>query len=486
MNMMGDVATNSSKQDPSAVRGFALRVGSILDRVRLGRLFGQAFGGKRDYYETFGWDRTISPRHVWEMYYRGGIAKRVADAYPEAVWSRPPKLYIADDASWTDSFDGFTKAYDLWDVFRRLHIMTNLGRYGVLVIGTDKGELSTPQKKGAKITYLQPYAEKDIKVHSYDTDPRSERFGRPLMYQVYPASQLQTQAGVNSVAPKKTAFYVHWTRTLHVVRDPLEHEDFGSTVYTPIWNYLTDLVKVVGSSAESYWLTAFPGLHADVDKEMELEPGDEENLSAEVDEYMHSFRRTIRTRGVKVQTLNGGVANPAGAFDVILTLIAGTTGIPKRVLLGSEAGQLASTQDKGNWAERIEEMRENFCEPRILMKFMRWLVDWDIMPCDLNKLQKLWPDAYRMSPLERSQQGAQIARSLANIQKGLQPIELEPAVDEIPATPPTTTPDGTTIPGQPGKPGKAAVLAEPLLTRDEARRIIGLSTDQNVLSQTPE
>jgi hypothetical protein len=105
----------------------------------------------------------------------------------------------------------------------------------------------------------------------------------------------------------------------------------------------------------------------------------------------------------------------------------------------------------------------------------------------LSQLQILWPDAYRMSPLERGQQGAQIARSLANIQKGLQPIVLEEAVDEIPGTPERVDAiTGVVTPARPTVPGKPAVLEQPLLTRDEARRIIGLSSDQNLLSETPE
>jgi hypothetical protein len=44
-------------------------------------------------------------------------------------------------------------------------------------------------------------------------------------------------------------------------------------------------------------------------------------------------------------------------------------------------------------------------------------------------------------------------------------------------------PDGTTIPGDPGTEDE---LGEALITRDEGRRIIGLSTDQNILIQRPE
>ena len=238
-------------------------------------------------------------------------------------------------------------------------------------------------------------------------------------------------------------------------------------------------------------MQAYPGLHMDVDPEMDLDEEDEANLSAELDEYQHQQRRFIRTRGVEVKNIGSKTSDPRGAFDVLVTLISGTTGIPKRILLGSEAGQLASSQDKANWAERIEEYRELHAEPKILWPFVMWVINNRLLPppagSDIRTLRALWPDAYRQSPLERAQTGAQVARSLANLSKGLQPIILEEAVDEIPETPERVDPvTGETIPGQPGRPGKEAVTAEPLISRDEARRIVGLSSDQNILIEMPE
>lgn len=470
---------NKSKE-PTLLQGMAIRVNSMIQRMQMAGIFGTSFNGLRDLYAVFGWDRTISPDHIWQMYSRGGIAKRVITAFPEAIWGRPPQLYIKGNPTWNSDWDVFVENHQLWDLCKRLDIMSGLGRYACLLIGTDKGNLDSSVPKGAKITYMEPFAEKDLKILSYETNKASPRFGKPLFYQVYPAKTNVDRPVTILDAPQRVPFKVHWSRMVHVAQNALEFEDFGEAMYIPIWNYLTDLQKVVGSSSESYWLTAFPGLHANVDKDMDLDPEDEANLSAELDEYSHSFRRFIRTRGVDVNAIGKGIADARASFEVLLTLISGTTGIPKRILLGSEAGQLASTQDKGNWAERIEERRANFCTPRIIKKVVKHLNDTGIMETDLTTMQILWPEAYRMSPLERGQQSAQIARTLANIQKGLQPIEITPAK---PAVPPSVGPNGETIPGTPEVPG---TTAEPLLTRDEARKLLGLATDQNLVNEVPE
>ncbi|MEB3059327.1 anti-CBASS protein Acb1 family protein, partial [Parvimonas sp. D9] len=255
---------------------------------------------------------------------------------------------------------------------------------------------------------------------------RSPTFGKPLVYRVTP-SRVDTTGSrtIQDVPPVQAPFDVHASHCIHVAREADEDGIFGIPYYVPIWNDLIDLMKVVGSSAESYWRTAYQGLHADVDKELDMDPDDEKNLSEELDEYQHNLRRTIRTRGVTVKSLGAAVADPSGAFNTLLTMIAGSTGIPKRILVGSEAGQLASTQDRGNWAERVEDYRTTHAVPNILWPLLRWLNEYEVYTMDVNAIKLLWPSAYRQSPMEQAQTGAQTARTLANVQKGLQPIILE-------------------------------------------------------------
>lgn len=236
-------------------------------------------------------------------------------------------------------------------------------------------------------------------------------------------------------------------------------------------------MKVVGASSESYWRNAYQGLHADVGEDLELDPEDEAALSAELDEYEHNMRRIVRTRGVVLKALGSKVADPKGAFDVLVTLIAGTVSMPKRVLLGSEAGQLASSQDKANWAERVEEYRELHAEPNVLWPFVMWLMENKLIPTpnDVTTIRALWPDAYRMSPLERGQTAAQTARSIANIAKGMAPIVTKKGTPEV------RDGEGNII-----TPGTEDETGEALITLPEARRIIGLSTDSQVLIKRPE
>jgi hypothetical protein len=526
-------------------KGFSFRMYQILERVGFARALGLSFDGKRDLWSAFGWDKQLNLPQLMDMYMRGGIAKRIIDAKPDSTWGRPPRIYLptaqdqsaatpplptapqpqqptptvnlappgtpplpatlTPEAQWTTDFYKLAWDLDLWSALRKADILASLGRYSILLIGTNRGRLDMPLPRGGagklQVTFLRPYGEAQVQIKQWDADPNSPRFGLPQIYTIVNQStvrQLQSTADIApDVRPQGSSFDVHFEHVLHVAKGGLTNEVFGVPDYAPIWNYLTDLMKVVGGSSESYWRNAFPGIHANVDRDMDLDEEDENNLTAEFDEFQHDMRRILRTRGVDVKGIQVKIADPRAAYDVLVTLISGTTGIPKRILLGSESGQLASSQDKASWAERIEEYRETYAEPRLIWPFVMWAINFGVTPlppgAEVQKIRALWPDAYRQSPLERGQTAAQTARSLANIQKGLQPIELVPAVDPIPGTPavpassdPITGETTPAVPAVAEVPGVPAVTAEPLINRDEARRILGLSTDQNLLAQFPE
>lgn len=452
-------------------RGMFAAMSAMLNRSAFANMLGLAFDGKRDYYEVFGYPRTLNAELMWEMYYRGGIAHRIIHAYPDAVWARPPKVHSYADPAFDEKWAKFAKDLQVWEAIKRADILAGLGRYSIILVGTTNGNLVAPLRKDARITFLQPYAETNAAISEWETDVTNPRFGMPKYYTIYPRTARRVDFEQStSVAPVAQSFKVHASRVIHISRGGLESTVFGVPRYAPIWNYLCDLMKVVGSSAESYWMTAYQGLHANVDPEMDMKEDDAADLSDEIDEYQHGLRRFIRTRGVEVKNLGSRVADPRGAFDVVLTLIAGTSGIPKRILLGSEAGQLASGQDRANWAERIEEERVDHAEPHIIHPMLTWLNESGMMTIP-EDAQLLWPEAYRMSPLERGQQSAQTARTASNILKAVAPTLMKKG------TAPTTDP----ITGVVTDPGGADEYGDALLTREEARAIIGLSTDQHLL-----
>lgn len=424
----------------------------FLARMRLGAIAGLQFDGQRDLYKTFGYKKQLRHEDFLAKYLRQDVAQRIIDKPVNATWSDPPQV-IGNDA-FNTAWKELTKDNIIWSVLAKLDKFAGLGQFAVLLIGYDDGkDLEKPinTSRSNKILYYQPFLEGSVRVLEYDEDPKSSRFTRPTIYGITPGDTAVNRLDAAHKAMTRKEFRCHFTRLLHVADNSFENNILGHSRLEPIYNLLDDLLKTVGGSAETLWLTANRGLHIDVDKELELSPDDAADLSDELEEYQHNLRRIIRTRGVKVSPLVGNYADPYNLFDVQMSLISANSGIPKRVLMGSEAGQLASQQDRANWSIFIAERNMVFAEPFILRAFIQNLQASNVLPESDVRVE--WPEAYKMSPLERAQTGAQLARSAANVTKAMM----------------NSRECGSTI-----------------ITVEEGRRLITFDKQMPVLSEKPE
>jgi uncharacterized protein len=165
----------------------------------------------------------------------------------------------------------------------------------------------------------------------------------------------------------------------------------GRPRLTRVWNRLDDLEKVVGGGSEAFWKTVFQGMQIDVDKEMDLSPEAKTELQEQVDEFEHGMRRIFRTRGVKVNSLGADTSDFSPQASTLLDLIAGTTTIPKRILLGSERGELASTQDRENWHDRVRNRRTQFAAPFVVHPIVDRLIQYGYLPTPRAPYWVVWP-----------------------------------------------------------------------------------------------
>lgn len=396
-----------------------------LARRTLGMLAGVMYGGQRDLYKVFGWTRNPTHKEFLAKYIHQDIAQRIINAPVDGVWTDAPILEGGRnfEKDWQDIVD----SHDIYAWLAKADTFCGLGAFSILVVGIDDGlPLNTPANTSGtvrrKLTYLQPYLEGSVDVTAYENNPNSPRFGKPVMYRVKPAGDVRNVASFDAKMRSKTSFDVHWTRVLHLADNTLENNVFGHSRLEPVYNTLDDILKVTGGSAETYWLTSNRGLHINLDKDMELDEGDAEALSDEVDEYQHELRRVIRTRGAQVQALGASVADPKNTFAVQIALISANTGIPQRVLMGAEAGQLASQQDRANWAQMIAQRISKFAQPVVLKPFISMLVDLGVVRKPTS-LKISWPEPFKMNPLEKAQTSAQQARSVTNVARAFETMQ---------------------------------------------------------------
>jgi len=376
-------------QMPASMKTAELRAATsvLLERMQFLRAAGMSFNGLRDLYNILGYPRVISPAQYRDRYARGGIAGRVVDAMPKATWRGGVEIIEDEDPEVSTTFEETCAALmtrlKLTQVFQRLDILAQQCRYGVLLLGAP-GDFNQelPKGKPEQLVYVTPFAEEDARVMEWELDEHNPRFGQPTHYQL---SRLTANSlanigswGVPAFSPAALQQPVHWSRVIHVPAEGiLDNEVFGPPALERVWNLLDDLDKVIGGGAEAFWLRANQGLHLNIDKDTaNVKPEDLKDLKDQADEYQHQIRRILRTRGVDVNELGSDVANFSNPADAVVTQIAGSKAIPKRILTGSEMGELASSQDRENFRDQVNGRQLSYAEPTILRQFFDRLITY--------------------------------------------------------------------------------------------------------------
>lgn len=351
----------------------------LVSRAELASQAGLTFEGARDTYAVLGYPRVINLEMYRERYERDDIAAAVVERPPEATWRGGGELIEDDDPTKVTDFEqawiDLDERLHVWPTFANTDVIAGLGRFAVIFIGAPgntESELPTMSDQ-EEIMYLTPFPEDSIEELTLVTDPKNPRFGLPDYYRV----KGLTAAGTATGSFRKQ---VHWSRIIHIADRTLENALFGQPRLKRVWNDLDNLDKVIGGGSEAFWLRAHPGMQVDIDKELDLGKGEEDRLEAEIDEYQHQIRRVMRTRGTKINVLDAQIANFDGPASAILKRISAGSHIPLRILLGSERGELASTQDRDNWYDYISDRRKLFAEPRVVRAFVDRLMKYGALP----------------------------------------------------------------------------------------------------------
>ena len=423
-------------QHPKA--GTSLRIlASSLSTLRktFGDKLGITFGGKRNLYEIFGYVKDPTVEHFLAKYRRQDIAKRIVDAPAKATWRSG--IELTGPPALVGAWKTLVRKQRLYVQLSRVDRLSSLGHYSLLLLGfADGRDLSTPVPPAGAgsgpedLLYTKPICELSVTGYTLNEDPTNPRYGQPEFYQIKrnaPENPLsrdfldrvvsgQLAGPTNSTTTGMFSdITVHWSRVLHIVEDPLEDDLTCTPIMEHVYNTLDDLLKVAGGSAETYWLAGNRGVQVDVNPDIDFLPEEAEELSQEIEDYQHELRRFVRTRGVTMNTLDSPMPSSQSTFDMLISLLSGTTGLPRRVLMGSEMGVVASEQDRANWAERVSEHRELCAEPCILVPLIERLQFAGVLPQGDFDIE--WPESFILNPLEQGQMMAQKARAAGNFSR---------------------------------------------------------------------
>jgi len=406
----------------------------LVDRMSLGGLAGKSYypsaGGKaeRDIYKSLGYIRSLSFDHYLAMYKRNEVAKRIVEAMPEACWRKHPEVEEIDedkkeitafDQAWLD----LVREHSIYHYLSRADKLAGIGWFGILYMGLDdvknSNEMILPVEQGTerKLLYLRPYMVDDSAVAEWEEDPGNPRYGLPKVY------KLSLKYSIKGITQSKD-FKVHHTRVIHIAEGLLDNDVWGTPRLENVYNHLQALEYIVGGSAEMFWRGAFPGYGLEAKDDASFDAQSLDDLEDEIQAFLHDLQRYVRLEGVEMKSLQMQVASPKDHFDVLISVISTGCQIPKRILLGSERGELASSQDERSWLERVDTRRKNFCEPVILRALIDRCIDYGILPEPVNGYVIDWPELMTRSEKEE----AEVSRIKA---EALSKYVMSPGADQI-------------------------------------------------------
>jgi hypothetical protein len=140
---------------------------------------------------------------------------------------------------------------------------------------------------------------------------------------------------------------------------------------------------------------------------------EKEALKDQVNEFEHDLLRVMVNEGVEFKALEQQIADPTPHLDVQIQLLSAETGIPKRILVGSERGELSSAQDKQEWISYVTSRREEQNEPMILRPFIDKCIALNVLPIpEAEEYIIIWDKLFSLSDKEKADVGKVRAESL--------------------------------------------------------------------------
>lgn len=386
----------------------------LIGRANLAAQLGtDTYGGSRDVYNALGYKKELVYKDYWARYVRQDIAKAVIDRPVKASWKGEISVIetIKDshtqfEKKWVELYEGLK----LKSVFIRADKLTGIGRYSIILLGlndiTDDTGFKTEVSKSSKnlkLVYVKPISEVNAEISQFVTNVNDARFGLPLMYTI----KTTDGKSVKSVE-------VHYSRIVHLVEDLGENEVFGTPRLQSVYNRLVDLEKLIGGDAEMFWRGARPGYTGEVDPDYQMSNDARIDLEAQIEEFENNLRRVLVNQGVKYNALAQQIADPINHVDVQIQMISAVTGIPKRILIGSERGELSSAQDKQEWISYVTSRREEQNEPMILRPFIDKCIEIGVLPKPATPYTIVWDKLFSLSDKEKVEMGQMRAEALRN------------------------------------------------------------------------
>jgi hypothetical protein len=351
-------------------------------------------GAKHNHYADFGYPETLTFKQFFDMYARNGLARAGVERTILTTWQDAPWLLEKERDGSQGAVKDETKlekevrlrftTLRLWQHLAEADRRSLVGGYaGVILRLADNKSFDQPVERvpGGLDGLVEtiPAWEGQLTVSSWEDDQKSERYGQPKLFGF-------NEAAVDAGRSQPRSFNIHPDRVVVWSKDGTVH---ARSLLEPGFNDLMTLEKISGAGGEGFWKNAKSAPVLEVDAEanigamaeaMGVKPEEiADKMAAQVEGWNKGFDKLLMMQGIQAKTLGITLPSPEHFFAIAMQSYAASIPIPLKILVGSQSGERASTEDASEWARTIMSRRTNQIVPNT-MEMVERLVRFGILP----------------------------------------------------------------------------------------------------------
>ncbi len=358
---------------------------------RLDAMFPDFFpAAKHNHNKDFGWPDQLTFALLYRMYRRNGLAGAGVGKTILKTWQDSPEICENEKPKETEHESDLRKRFEaigVWQALAEADRRAFVSGYaGVILRLRDGKKFDQPVETVpggldglAEVIPAWGGTGAQLDVAEWNTDETSEDYGKPKMFRF-------NEAAVEGATGKVRNFNIHPDRVLIWSKDGTTH---CLSDLEPGYNDLLDAEKVKGAGGEGFYKAARGNPVLEADKGMDVAamaktmgvPADEvaDAMGDQVDDFQKGFDKVLMLQGMQAKTLQITLPTGDSYFNAAVSSFAASILIPVKILLGSQTGERASTEDANEWNLVNNARRVNYCKPRIRELIDR-LVAFNILP----------------------------------------------------------------------------------------------------------
>ena len=193
-------------------------------------------------WRVYGYPESLTFEHYLTAYTRTGAGQGAIHRLRDHCWADGIRIKSPssdDESTWEKTVSAQLKKIRAWAKLRDFDRRQMIGRFAALIYRVRDGKrLSEPMERARELVDIVPVDESQIKVVQWDSDPASDRYMQPMVWQY----RARSPSSTNTQGQPDEWQDVHWTR-VQVFAEGVAGPNFfeGRPLLGPGFNALVDM-----------------------------------------------------------------------------------------------------------------------------------------------------------------------------------------------------------------------------------------------------